>query len=82
MELAEKIELIVDVCHKCADILKDPTHGGSLQLDADSRAKNREDAYDNLMVSINVLANIAEFNHGFFDVINIANSLKINEKIK
>lgn len=81
MEQADKIELIVDVCEKCANILKDPTLGGTVELSADARAKQREDAYDDLLVSVQTLAAIAEFNHSFYDVLNIAEKFK-NAKTK
>lgn len=78
MDSEDKIELIIQVCHKCADILKDPTEGGSKDLSAELRTQAREDAYDDLMTAIDTLASCAQYHDGFFDIINIASKLKLN----
>lgn len=77
----DKIELIVNVCHKCADMLKDPTNAGRCDMSADKRAEAREAAYDDLLVAIDALAACAQYHNGFFDVLNIANRLKIDDGI-
>lgn len=79
---SDKIDLIVAACNRLADILKDPTDGGKKDLSADSRNSCREDAYDDLLICIDVLAASAQFNHGFFDVINIASKHKIEHNGK
>lgn len=73
-----KIQLIVAVCHKCADILKDPTESGQRDLSAEARSTARENAYDDLLVGIDTLSAIASFNEGFFDIVNIASRLKLD----
>jgi hypothetical protein len=80
MESEDRIQIISDVCEKCANILKDPTHGGKLDLDSNARTQAREDAYEDLMTAINTLCAVAEYNEGFFDVVNIAK--KLHEKVK
>jgi hypothetical protein len=83
MELGstDKIALIVDTCHKCADVLKDPTLGGTIELHADKRKSARDDAYDELTTCIDVLAAAVEYHNGFFDVINIANKYKTSSDV-
>ena len=77
-----KIELIINACHKLADVLKDPTEGGTKELTAEARNAMREDAHESLLICIDVLAASAEFNHGFFDVLNIASKYKIDDSQK
>lgn len=78
----DKIELIVNICHKLAAILKDPTESGKKDLSADLRTQAREEAHDELLTCVDVLASFAQFNHGFFDVLNIAGKYKHNVNIK
>jgi hypothetical protein len=73
-----KIDLIILVAQKCADILKDPTFGGTKDLSSEARTNAREEAYEDLLNSINCLGELATFNEEFFDVVNIANKLKID----
>jgi hypothetical protein len=73
-----KIDVIVMVCHKCADILKDPTFGGTKELTSEARTHARESAYEDIVTAVETLAAIANFNEGFFDIVNIANKLKID----
>jgi len=76
LENDDKIALIVDTCHKCADVLKDPTVGGTVELTAEKRNEAREEAYEELITCIDVLAAAAEYHNGFFDILNIANKYK------
>lgn len=76
-DIGDKIELIVSLCHKLSDILKDPTEAGAKELPADKRSELREEAHDELLICINVLANCAHYYHGFFDVVNIASKYKV-----
>jgi hypothetical protein len=82
MECDDKIELIIGVCHRCADILKDPTSGGKAEMSADLRAGAREDAYNNLLTAIDALAACAQYHNGFYDVLSIASKLKIDGATK
>lgn len=74
---SDKIELLVHVCTHLSDIMKDPTNGGKKEMPADVRTSARETAHDELLTCIDVLANCAHFNNGFFDVLNIVNKYKI-----
>lgn len=73
-----KIDLMISVSHKCANILKDPTLGGSKELSAEARTSAREEAYEDLLTCIDCLAGIATFNEDFYDVVNIAKKIKID----
>lgn len=76
LENEDKITLIVETCHKCASVLKDPTVGGSIEMTAEKRNEAREEAYDEITTCIDVLAAAIEYHNGFFDVVNIANKYK------
>lgn len=78
IEMSDKIDIIITCCHKLADLLKDPTIGGTKELTSDKRTAVREEAYDELLICLDVLAASAQFNNGFFDVINIATKYKLN----
>lgn len=80
--MESKVDLIVEVCTKCAAIMLDPTEGGKIDLSADARAKAREEAHDNLIVAVDTLAAMASSSEGYFDVINIAKKLCINNEKK
>ena len=77
MQMDDKIDLIVGVCHKCADIMKDPK-GNKTDMSAEARNAAREEAYDDLLIAIDALAACAHYHNGFFDVLNIASKLKID----
>ncbi len=72
----DKIEIIVGLCHKLSGILKDPTDAGKKEMNAEARTQLREESYEDLLTCVDVLASCAQFNHGFFDVLNIANKYK------
>lgn len=76
-ELIDRTEFITEVSLRLAEILKDPTSispkdKSSHQLNAEERNKIREDAYDDLVCSINVLSSAAAYSAGFFDILNIS----------
>jgi len=77
LDTDSKLDLIIAVCHKCADIMKDPCCGKA-DMNADARTKAREEAYDDLLIAIDTLAANCSYNSGIFDVINIASKLKID----
>lgn len=69
----QKIEIIVALCHKLADLLKDPAAAtAATSLDAEARAKIREDAYEDLLTCVDALALIAQYSESHFSVLNIA----------
>jgi len=76
LENEDKIALIVDTCHKCAGVLKDPTQYAGKEMTAEKRNETREEAYEELITCIDVLAAAVEYHNGFFDVLNIANKYK------
>lgn len=79
--MESKVDLIVEVCTKCAALMLDPTNGGKNELSADARAKAREEAHDNLLIAVDTLASMASSSEGYFEIINIAKKLSIgNEK--
>lgn len=82
MQSDDKIELIVAICHKCADMLKDPTCGGKSEMSADARNNAREDAHDDLLTAIDALAACAQYHTEFYNVLNIASKLKIDGAAK
>lgn len=82
MEHEDKIDMIVGVIARLADIMKDPTDGGKTSASADDRTRMREEAHDELIVCVDVLAAGAQFNSGIFDVISIANKYGIKEAAK
>lgn len=73
MDVEDKITLIADTTRELASLLKDPTKGGSIQLTSEQRNEAREELYEELCICIDTLAAGAEFHHGIFDVISIAN---------
>jgi hypothetical protein len=80
IDSTDKIAIIVDTCHKCADMLKDPTQGKDMS--AEARKIARDDAYDELITCIDVLAACVEYHNGFFDVVSIANKYKVDVSTK
>jgi len=74
----DKIDFVIEVCHKLADILKDPTHGGTRELTAEARTTAREEAHDELLACLDVLAACVQYHQGFSDVISIARKYKVN----
>ncbi len=80
--MESKVDLIVEVCTKCASILLDPTNGGKVELSAEARAKSREEAHDNLLVAVDTLAAMASSSEGYFEVVNIAKKLSIGDEKK
>lgn len=78
-ETGDKIDLIVTVCGRLADILKDPTEGGAhKEMSSEARNTARADAHYDLTKCIDTLASCASFHYGYFDVVNIAHKLQIN----
>jgi hypothetical protein len=73
MEVEDKIELIANTCRELAELLRDPTKGGTVTLSSEQRVAYRDEIHEELQICIDTLAAGAEFNHGIFDVINIAN---------
>ncbi len=78
LETGDKIDIIINCCHKLAELLKDPTEAGTKELSSDKRTAIREETYDELLICLDVLASCAQFNNGFFDVINIAGKYKLS----
>jgi hypothetical protein len=74
MEQTTKIELVLEVCNKLLEIVKDPTQGGK-EMAAEARNKARVDACDDIMTCINMLAGLAQQNEDYFEVVNIATKL-------
>ncbi len=74
----DKLDILISVCQKCADLLKDPTEGGTVELTGDKRTEVREAAHDDLLTAVDTLAAAARYNVGFFCVLNIASRLKID----
>jgi len=73
MEIEDKIELIANTARELADLLRDPTKGGTVTMTTEQRNAAREEIHDELHVCIDTLAAGAEFHNGIFEVINIAN---------
>ena len=71
-----KIDFLIEVCHKLAELLKDPTQGK--EMTAEIRAQIREDSYNHLLECIDLLGLSAHFNDGIFDIINIANKINVS----
>lgn len=80
--MESKVDLIVEVCTKCAALLLDPTNGGKVELSADSRAKAREDAHNDLLIAVDTLAAMASSSEGYFEIVNIAKKLCIGDEKK
>ena len=80
LELSEddKLDILVSVCQKCADLLKDPTEGGTIELTSEKRTEVRELAHDDLIIVVDTIASAARYNTGFFTVLSIASRLKID----
>ena len=72
MDIEDKIELIAATSRELAELLKDPTKGGLIQMTSEQRNEAREEIYEDLCTCIDTLAAGAEFHHGIFDVIHIA----------
>lgn len=81
MDVEDKIELIATTARGLAELLKDPTKGGTVQMTSELRNEAREELYEDLCVCIDTLASGAEFHHGIFAVISIANK-RLNEQEK
>lgn len=74
----DKIELIVEVCRKLAEIMKDPTQGK--EMPADQRTKIREEAYEELVGAIDTLGSLAQINEDFYDILNIAKKYNVTQE--
>lgn len=81
MELSEKIELISETCRCLADLLKDPTKGGSESLTSEQRTELREEVHGELILCIDTLAAAAEFHSGISEIVNIAAKRLGNSKL-
>lgn len=79
MDSDNKVELIVELCTKLAGILKDPGQG-SKDISAEQRVVIREQAYNDLLSSIEILGLIAQYSSNIFDVLDIVH--KYNVKIE
>jgi len=77
-ESESKVDLVINVAQKCADVLKDPTLGGTKELSAEARSEEREKAYEDLTLCLNALGGLALFHEDFFDIISIANKLEVD----
>ncbi len=71
--MEDRIELIASTCRELADLLKDPTKGGTISMTGEERNTARDEIHDELHICIDTLAAGAEFHHGIFEVISIAN---------
>lgn len=81
LDTGDKIDLIVTVCGRLADILKDPTEGGQHKdMSSESRNQARADAHYDLTKCIDTLSSCASFCHGFCDILSIAQKLHINNE--
>lgn len=75
----DKIDLLVSICGRLADILKDPTEGGTRKdMSAEARSEARTHAHDDLLGCVDTLASFAQFYHGYFEALNIASKLHLN----
>ena len=72
----DKITLLTNVCHKLAELLKDPTCGKEMAPEA--RAALRSEAFENLTSAIDTLSLAAQLNEDYYDIVNIA--VKLNVK--
>lgn len=70
-DIGEKIEYLTSLSLKLSDLLKDPTNGGTIQLEADKRNALREEAHDKLCLAIESLSSLANFYYYYNSLINI-----------
>lgn len=73
-----KIDFLIEVCHKLADLLKDPTEGK--EMPAEIRAQVREKTLTHLHDCIDLLGLSAHFNDGLFDIINITSKINVTKQ--
>jgi len=81
LENFDKLEIIVNVTKKCAELLKDPTLNGKRQLEATQRNEIREEYYTDLIRCIDILSIYGDLYSGFNDIIDIHNKLNSNNDI-
>ena len=70
----DKINICSDVAKKCAAMVKDPTNGQTME--ADLRNKLRNEYYDDLITSIEMLTLVAHIESGFHDILSIQKKLQ------
>lgn len=70
---SDKISLTTDVSKRLAELVRDPTRGQTLE--ADLRNKLRQEYFEDLLTSIDVLSLIAHSAEGFHDIIAIKKKL-------
>lgn len=77
----ERIDNIVAVSHKLAELLKDPTTGmdhiAKKEMSPDARREARDAAHDDLITCIDTLAAAGHYHEGYLEVINIAQRLHV-----
>lgn len=76
MDFDARIELLVNLAHNLAELLKDPTLGGKKEMTAEQRNLARESAYTNLLTTIDGLESAAYFQSAINDCFVISEEIK------
>ena len=76
----DRIDITLNVCKELAHRLLDPTlvNGDKITLTPEERNEHRQDYYESLNSSMELLALFSEMENGFFNVLNIVTKYKLH----